>query len=175
MTSGEALQSRMRVINLPILPPGKCAVCGAVDKKVVDTGTDVEWYGRIYFCEDCGIQIGTVFGMRLGIDYAQLRVDLQLYKQHNDEIISALRKLADDTNNVVTSGLTDICNLLRTEPGTVADSEETVPGPEQSNADVGDSFKKSDDSSSAKFEPFSFQGSLGLPDVASSNSRVELS
>jgi hypothetical protein len=32
--------------------PGKCAVCGAVDRPVIDFGMDLDYYGAVLFCVD---------------------------------------------------------------------------------------------------------------------------
>jgi hypothetical protein len=72
--NGEKLQSRFSILERPILSPGVCAVCGTAERQVVDFGLDLEFYGRVYFCRDCTIQIGTAFGDLISYDkYLMLR------------------------------------------------------------------------------------------------------
>lgn len=48
--------SKLRILNSPIMAPGKCVGCGAIrvgDRKYIDTGESVEYYGVIYICSKC--------------------------------------------------------------------------------------------------------------------------
>lgn len=47
------INGRFRYLERPAIAPGKCAVCGAVDRPVVDIGLDLDFYGVVYFCVDC--------------------------------------------------------------------------------------------------------------------------
>jgi hypothetical protein len=60
----EDIQSRFIVYERPHALPGKCCVCGASDRPVVDFGRDIEWdngYGRAYFCVTCIKQAASKF------------------------------------------------------------------------------------------------------------------
>lgn len=61
----ETIQSRFTVYARPDAPPGRCIVCGATQRPVIDFGVDVEWadngYGRAYFCEDCITEAASKF------------------------------------------------------------------------------------------------------------------
>lgn len=54
MASPESvINGRFQFLERPAALPGKCAVCGAVDKPVVDFGLTVDYYGAVIFCTDC--------------------------------------------------------------------------------------------------------------------------
>jgi hypothetical protein len=61
----EEVQSRFTVYERPVANPGKCIVCGAVDRPVVDFGVDIEWadmgFGRAFFCVTCIKQAASKF------------------------------------------------------------------------------------------------------------------
>lgn len=44
------INGRFQVLNRPMANPGKCCVCGAVNKPVVDFGLSLDWYGAVYIC-----------------------------------------------------------------------------------------------------------------------------
>lgn len=49
-------QSRIRILNTPVLAPGVCCLCGSAgdDKRTfVDFGKQLDWYGAVYFCSEC--------------------------------------------------------------------------------------------------------------------------
>lgn len=70
--------ARIKLLDKPLVPPGKCAVCGAVDRQVIDIGLDVEWYGVIYFCIECVTDMGSTIGM---VPAAMLADNERLTKQ----------------------------------------------------------------------------------------------
>ena len=47
-----------------LLPPGTCILCGTgqCDDGFIDIGVNVEWFGQIYFCAICGLEIGGSVG-----------------------------------------------------------------------------------------------------------------
>lgn len=47
------VNSRFRILDTPIISPGKCAVCGAVNRPVVDFGLNIQRYGAVMLCVDC--------------------------------------------------------------------------------------------------------------------------
>ena len=44
---------RFKLTNLPLVTPGKCACCGAVNRPVVDFDMTVQFYGAILLCITC--------------------------------------------------------------------------------------------------------------------------
>lgn len=44
------INGRFQLLQRPAALPGNCAICGAVDKPVVDFGLTVEFFGAVYIC-----------------------------------------------------------------------------------------------------------------------------
>jgi hypothetical protein len=57
--------SKVQVLAVPLLPPGTCALCGCAQHVhgFVDLQMMVEYYGQIYFCWTCAVQIGMAVGL----------------------------------------------------------------------------------------------------------------
>lgn len=51
--SESVINGRFKYSEKPLASPGKCAVCGAVDRPVIDFGMDLDYYGAVLFCVDC--------------------------------------------------------------------------------------------------------------------------
>lgn len=56
--SPSQINARVKVLARPFPSPGKCAMCGAVDRAVVDLGFDIRGYGTVMFCTVCVTEIG---------------------------------------------------------------------------------------------------------------------
>lgn len=54
------VNGRFKYLDKPAAAPGKCAVCGAVDRPVIDFGFDVDYYGAVYICVECMKAANTV-------------------------------------------------------------------------------------------------------------------
>lgn len=53
-------QSRLKVLNNPELAPGVCFLNGCVgdgERKFIDFGKNIEWYGAIYICTQCIVEV----------------------------------------------------------------------------------------------------------------------
>lgn len=49
-------QSRVKLLDAPILAPGTCCLCGSAGgdkRKFLDFGKQLDWYGAVYFCTEC--------------------------------------------------------------------------------------------------------------------------
>lgn len=60
---GFPLTSRFTLLPTPVVSPGKCAVCGAVDMPVVDFGATIEFYGAVLLCSSCLCEAASGVGM----------------------------------------------------------------------------------------------------------------
>lgn len=60
---GFPLTSRFTLLPTPVVAPGKCVVCGAVDRPVVDFNATVEFYGAILLCNICLCEAASGVGM----------------------------------------------------------------------------------------------------------------
>lgn len=53
-------QSRLKVLNNPELAPGVCFLNGCVGdgkRKFIDFGKNIEWYGVVYICTECIVEV----------------------------------------------------------------------------------------------------------------------
>jgi hypothetical protein len=80
------INGRFKLLDRPAALPGKCAVCGAVDKPVVDIGLDLEFYGVVYFCVECMTAAAQVLGM---VDGALLTRAELVQRNHEDQLLAA--------------------------------------------------------------------------------------
>lgn len=61
--SPSQVNSRVKVLERPFISPGKCIMCGAVDRPVVDFGANIRNYGAVMFCTLCIAEIGAAVGL----------------------------------------------------------------------------------------------------------------
>lgn len=47
------INGRFQFLDRPSVLPGKCAVCGSVERPVVDFGMQLDFYGAVLLCVDC--------------------------------------------------------------------------------------------------------------------------
>lgn len=102
------LTSRFKLLDRPAALPGRCALCGAHDRAVVDFGYQVEFYGALYFCVDpCLNELATGLGYisaekheelqtRLAVADATQNAALTLIGEFYESQRRAMLKLSDD-------------------------------------------------------------------------------
>jgi hypothetical protein len=61
--SPSEINGRFKVLPGPANLPGKCGVCGAVNRQVLDFGLDIRGYGTLYLCTDCCTEAASRIGM----------------------------------------------------------------------------------------------------------------
>lgn len=54
--------SRFQIVERPYSHPGKCVVCGATDRPVIDWNMDLDDFGTIYMCLECGAELARALG-----------------------------------------------------------------------------------------------------------------
>lgn len=63
----EMLQmSKYRIVDVPDVQPGKCGNCGASKndgRKYIDIGLHVDWYGALFLCGSCLLDLATNMGL----------------------------------------------------------------------------------------------------------------
>src|SRR6476469_10518841 len=91
------INGRFRVLDRPAALPGKCAVCGNVERPVLDFGLDLDFYGAVVICLECVTSAAEIVGLvpRERLDVAQL---VQL--NHNYEIQKAGQVVHDFYNEL---------------------------------------------------------------------------
>lgn len=154
MTTG--VNSRITVLDTPILPPGVCSLCGTSGhedkRKFIDFGKQLDWYGAVYFCSECIKEVSEAIGFipvagfnilhdryrALNIKYDQLLKENQALKDAFANIL-APHPSTDDVN--IDNGITV---LSVEESESVDESAISDAGREQETSE-SDSFAGSDD------------------------------
>lgn len=102
--------SRFQIYASPIVHPGKCAVCGAVDQPVLDFGLNIDFYGAVMFCvTNCLPEAARAIGMvpREEVKAVEERLAQSLGEQlRSTNRVGVSRELWDDLV-VGISGLSD--------------------------------------------------------------------
>lgn len=80
------LNGRFRLLDRPVAAPGKCAVCGVVNKPVIDFNFDLDYYGVVYFCVDCLKAAAQILGL---VDGALLARAELVQRAHNQQLTKA--------------------------------------------------------------------------------------
>lgn len=160
---------RVRMLDRPIVPPGKCCMCGSAAKPVLDTGFDVNGFGAVYFCVDDIHELGRAVGM---VDRANLSSQLTAQELQNltnvylkstnqklvsGELYDGLRRTADLLNGH------SISNYV-TNPVVESKAESEKPR-ENSKPPVGVE-PKTDGSIKGGRKPTVVQDTLGISDLA---------
>lgn len=99
--------SRFRILDQPYSLPSKCAFCGIGHnedgrRQFVDTGLDLDWYGVVYICTNCFIEIAQTLGFLSPQQYtnvcdAGIEAEIENIglKVENDALRTALNLLSD--------------------------------------------------------------------------------
>ncbi len=101
-------QSRIKVLETPILAPGTCSLCGSAGdgkRTFIDFGKQLDWYGAVYFCSECICEASLAIGYipvasfeKLHNDHRALQIELdQLVKRH-EAVSNALSILLANSN-----------------------------------------------------------------------------
>lgn len=159
--------SRFQIMPSPIVSPGKCAVCGAVDQPVIDFGLNIDFYGAVLICvTSCVPEAARAIGM---VDIAAVKAAEAGLAQSLEENLEAQNLVAItreqfDVINMAVSGLSDV--LLFARPSSVdvvaesadenSDNAESTDEQEQSG-DTGSS--EQDDNSAVGEGSFSLSSS----------------
>jgi hypothetical protein len=160
--------SRFKLLDRPMAIPGKCVICGAVDRPVVDINWSIDYYGVVYFCISCLTEVATVIGMVDGklLEDAELDSTRQFYKylaKHELRVIS--NGQYDSWVNAVSNLHVDILNGEHSQYGVLDESstqtesatDEIVSGTvEQESKPIIDEGPISLSASSSDGKPFDF-------------------
>lgn len=104
------LNSRFQTYPSPVSSPGKCAVCGAVDRPVVDFGMDIQFYGAVMFCFECMASAARTIDMVPRSELVTAEESLtQSFKQQIDQRdLVAVNRERYTTILMAVSGLSDL-------------------------------------------------------------------
>lgn len=103
--------SKIRVLEAPRLAPGVCTVCGCSDnedRQYVDTGWDIEFYGVVYFCTFCFLEVANHVGCLTKEQSEALEDELNRAKQTILNFRNKEKIVDDALNQLRTSGLLDL-------------------------------------------------------------------
>lgn len=86
-----------QIVDRPLLIPGKCSGCGAADnsdgRKFVDTGIFIDYYGAVYICVPCILQIVREVDLSLPDNLAELKIKNDYLESKNAHLRNALSAL----------------------------------------------------------------------------------
>lgn len=167
--------ARFRLLSSPLVVPGKCAVCGSVNRPVVDFDMTLEFYGAVYLCEICLTEAGRTIGLVTSEEHEQVKADSarsfenQLKSRHlkaityeqYDILFMAVSALSDV---LLSSSISDSVILAaqtgETEP-TLFDAAESSDVSFDKGNDERDSTSSSDNDRSSGSSIEEFLGSIG--------------
>jgi len=107
--------SRFQLYPSPVAAPGKCAICGAVNRPVVDFGMTVEFYGAVLFCVECMESAARTIDMvprrelsaaeeSLAQSFATQLIERDLVAVSHDHYIAITTNLSHLSNAVLSAG-----------------------------------------------------------------------
>lgn len=107
---------RFKLTNLPLVAPGKCACCGAVDRPVVDFDFTIQFYGAVLLCETCLAEAARVIDMVPGseLDTVERGATQSFNIQLSEKKMKAVSHEQFDSIVMAFSSLSDV--LLSIEP-----------------------------------------------------------
>lgn len=74
--------SRFSIHEKPISAPGVCAVCksaGGDRRHFVDFGMQLDWYGAVYFCSECIVELSQAVGYVPRVKYVEAENKALIY------------------------------------------------------------------------------------------------
>lgn len=97
----------MQLVDKPMALPGQCKGCGTGDRgPFLDTGWQEEFYGAIYFCRDCTIDMASYYDLVSPEKYASLQAELGRAKQEITKLEIKLR-----ANSQIMEGVDGLVDL----------------------------------------------------------------
>lgn len=136
-------QSRIAILDTPILAPGVCSLCGSSGddkRKFIDFGKQLDWYGAVYFCTICFAEMAQATGH---VPVAEFNSLLNAHKT-----ITSQLQVANDSNKAYKDALSSIFAQLGRDPDSVDDyvrrlssiiSEPEISGEDNSESPEGES------------------------------------
>lgn len=127
--------SRFKIVERPFAAPGKCAVCGATEKPVVDFGFDLDWYGVVYFCLDCLTEVASTIGMvpheALTVLEGEFEQTLNTYLTTNK-----LRLITDEQYNAIAMAFGSLCHGVTGNGSSIRVEDACIVYPEAEPSDA---------------------------------------
>lgn len=107
--------SRFQLYPSPVAAPGKCAICGAVNRPVVDFGMTIQFYGAVMFCVECMTSAARTIDMvprtelsaaeeALSQSFAHQLIERDLVAISHDHYVAITTNLSHLSNAVLSAG-----------------------------------------------------------------------
>lgn len=133
-----------------MLLPAKCLLCGVgsydVDKIFLDIHTDIEDYGILYLCLDCGGEIGIAAGNSPTHEFEALSLANEQLTKENEELINLVKQMGDTLENDILSYIANRNNPTTDSPS-LSNSVSDEPNDEDESFLFGDSDGTTSDES----------------------------
>lgn len=134
-------QSRFSVHDTPPLLPGTCFICnigsGVDDRKFLDFGKQLKWYGAIYFCSECVREIAEA------LNFYPAEV-MEMLLESNGELVKSNSDLKAEMESIRDSHRAiarTLSNCTCGADGSHSDDVEDVKSHPQSESDDKSSFE----------------------------------
>jgi transcription elongation factor Elf1 len=149
---------KFKILPAPAALPTKCIACGCSTKPVVDFACDIDWYGAVYFCEDCIVEAARMFGMVSTEQYNKVFDEAQRLNSNMKDATNTIEDAVREINERVHLLSADIGTVLAVpwQRGTDSSTEGTEEQPAVSKSSI-DATRKNSRTASSK-------GSVGVPD-----------
>jgi hypothetical protein len=128
--------SRIQILKTPLAIPGKCIVCGAVDSEqgrtYIDFGFSIKFYGAVYFCSFCFVEIAEALDFIKNTKFLQLletNQELKVALSVKDKRIEALNGILRDSFDIDSPA--DTLRDVSDDTEISSDSEGTIPVPDE--------------------------------------------
>lgn len=103
--------SRFQIYASPLVSPGKCAVCGAVNQPVIDFGLNIDFYGAVMLCvTNCLPEAAKAIGMvdSSRVTAAEEGLALSIDAQLKTRNLVAITEESYHAINLAIAGLSDV-------------------------------------------------------------------
>lgn len=151
-----------------MLPPAQCLMCGVgsadVDKTFMSISRDLDEYGMIYFCLDCGVEIGLAAGCVTGKRFDEAQEELLRQTTKNIELEAVVERLGDGFDSA-------ILNYLSARGASISfDGPTSNPSPEINSVSATDPAEVAFEQSGNNPEPTDSEPQLNESESESSES-----
>lgn len=122
-------RSRFHYLQRPQVAPANCAICGSVNRPVIDFQMQVEFYGAVYFCVECIVAAAMVTGKVVTVEkhtelinaYTDLLSKIDTKKEIIDEYLvrcdQNLDRLISDLATAVPSNVSVDADSVKEDAG----------------------------------------------------------
>jgi hypothetical protein len=99
-------QSRIQVLDNPILAPGVCALCGSSgdgQRKFIDFGKQLDWFGAVYLCTECIREVAEASGYIPVASFDQLHTEYRELQIKCDQLVAKYKPFEEAIEHVMES------------------------------------------------------------------------